>query len=75
MKYRVKELKSKPGHFAVFETKTMFLSLTITTDKRAAEIEALHENGRWHQAQIDKIDNKLRKLDALDERDPHGYMC
>lgn len=76
MRFKAKQVLNgtNKGKWAVF-TGTKYFTRTVTEDKQAAEIEALKETGRWHQAQIDKVDIALRKLGALDERDPHGYMC
>lgn len=74
MKFRAKEMKSKPGHYAVFYGKKFYTN-TVTTDKREAEITALHMTGQWHDQQILEVEAKLRKLGALNENDPRGYLC
>lgn len=76
MRYKAFKFEHGPnaGKWAVgFGQK--YFSNTITQDEREAKITALHMTGQWHQAQIDKVDDALRKLDALNEMDPHGYLC
>lgn len=73
MRLNVKQLAD--GKFAAFAGKRAVYTNTIRDTEREAKIARLHQIGQDAQAVIDRVDAELRKLDAYDERDPHGYLA
>ena len=74
MKYCHKEMKSKPGTWAVF-TGVRYFTDTETDSERAAEIRALKMSAQWYRAQSDKAHSKLESLGAIEVMDPYGYLA
>ncbi len=69
---KIKQLQN--GKWAAFKGNAFYLN-TVRDTEREARIARLQEIGRIGQDQIDAADSALRKLGALDESDPHGYLC
>lgn len=71
----IRQLES--GKWAAFVSKTSpkYYLATVRDTEREATIARLHDIGRNAQDVIDSVDNQLRELGALDEQDPHGYLC
>lgn len=67
-------IKLNDSQWAVNAGNGLCYAGTIGSEHKA-KIKALHMSGNWYQDQIDKVDKELRKLDAFDETDPHGYMA
>ena len=68
----IKQLQN--GKWAAF-TGAKYYTNTVRDTEREARVARLEEIGREAQDVLDAVDNQLRKLDAYDERDPHGYLA
>jgi len=75
MRIRLNIRQTKDGQWAHFIGANKYYLASVRPTEREARIEALRERAREAQDVIDAVDSALRKLGALDERDPHDYLA
>ncbi len=74
MKLRLTIKQLANGQWAAWTGKKYYKA-TVSATERDARIARLQEIGRSGQDLIDAADKELEKLGALDQADPHGYLC